>query len=92
MKGLVVCLLSAVLCGICLAGLPFMPQISAPPPVEPVYPAGYSNNLVLCRAAAMYCGEVTNLVDLCQADRTALIRHWIEVYRTNGVPAKYFPR
>lgn len=70
----------------CLAGLPFMPDVSAPPPCVPVYPAGYSNNLAIADAAARKCSSLTNMSRLTHEQRNALINLWVNEYRANGIP------
>lgn len=69
--------------------LDFMPAVDAPPPVTVVYPSGYTNNLELAGAAARMCSTLTNMAWLTHAERNALVLHWVEVFRTNGIPEKY---
>lgn len=72
--------------------VPFMPKVAPPPPPKVVYPAGWSNECVLTRGAIRKAQSVTNLYRMGAAERDALCRHWVEDFRTNGVPEEFRDR
>lgn len=69
--------------------LRFMPAVGAPPPVAPVHPAGYSNNLELVEAAVNKCNSITNMTKMAHAERNARVQYWVSVFRTNGIPKEF---
>jgi hypothetical protein len=82
-------------------GVMFLASASAPAPVEPVFPKGWSNEVELVKASVKKVYSVTNFYgawgddaarSAARAARDEMVRYWVEVFRTNGIPEEFMER
>jgi len=82
-------------------GVMFLASASAPAPVEPVFPKGWSNEVELVKASIKKVYSVTNFYgawgddaarSAARAARDEMVRYWVEVFRTNGIPEEFMER